>query len=239
MKTPGAVVAISAFFTVLAMGGPKLGQAQQESAVVHPAPASNIITVTVSELRRAKDGHDQEVLIAQAVGFPNDTCDVITTFDVVKTYEEKETWSNVRQKVDVVIDGKKYPAKFRDVGFYPLGLNLACIDFESPFLRSALQIPVLSLEGDAKDLSSMAYDDREIAKSDPGTPFLNKRGEISSVLVATPNGPLEFASAKDIREFLKVAAAVSPWPALRSRSLSSIDPARRPAFFDPIPASQS
>jgi len=202
------------------MSGPRLGHAQQETAVIHPAPASNIITVTVSELRRAKDGHDREVLVAQAVGFPNDTCDVITTFDVVKAYEEKETWNNVRQKVEVVIDGKQYPAKFRDVGFYPLGLNLACIDFDSPVLRAALQIPVLTLERNSEDLSSVSYDDLEIAKSDPGTPFLNKRGEVSSVLVATPNGPVEFASADDIRKFLKVAAAVSPWPTLRSHALS-------------------
>ena len=119
------------------------------------------------------------------------------------------------------MDGKPYPAKFRDMGFYALGLNLACIDFDSPTLRAELPIPVLPLE-DSHDASSPSYDDVEIAKSDPGTPFLNQRGEVSSVLVATPTGPLEFASAKDIRMFLKAAAAITPWPTLRVRSLSSI-----------------
>ena len=83
-------------------------------------------------------------------------------------------------------------------------------------------MPVLPLESAASGPSLLSYDDREIGSSDPGTPFLNKNGEISSVLTATPNGPLEFASADDIRRFLKAAAEVSAWPALARRSLSSI-----------------
>jgi hypothetical protein len=222
MKGPGAVLVISTLGIVLATSDSSCGQTRKDTFVVHPAPASKMITVTVTELRRSKHGQDKEVLIAQAAGFPNDTCDVITTFDVVKTYEERETWSNVRQRIDVVVDGKSYPAKLRDFGFYPLKLNLACIDFDSPMLRAELQIPVLPLQRDLLDSSSLSYDDGEIAKSDPGTPFLNKRGEISSVLIATPNGPLEFASSDDIRKFLKAAAAVSPWPTLHHHSLSSI-----------------
>jgi len=48
--------------------------------LVHPAPVGKTITVTVTESRHARHGRDQDVLIAQAAGFPNDTCDVITTF---------------------------------------------------------------------------------------------------------------------------------------------------------------
>jgi hypothetical protein len=198
------------------------GQTREEMSVVHPAPATKMITVTVSEMRRSRRGQDKEVLIARGVGFSNDTCDVITTFDVVKTYEERETWAEVRQRIDIVIEGKSYPAKLRDFGFYPLGLNLACLDFDSPSLRTELQIPVLPLEGAARDTSSFTYDDMEIAKSDPGTPFLNKQGEISSVLIATPYGPLEFASAEQIRKFLEAAASISRWPTLRRHSLSPI-----------------
>ena len=172
-------------------------------------------------MRRAKRGQEKEVVIAQAVGFPNETCDVITTFDVVKRYEERQTWSNVKQQVNIVVDGTSYPARFRDTGFYPLGLNLACIDFVSPTLRAELQIPVLPLEADTTEISPLSYDDHEIGSSDPGTPFLNKNGEISSVLVATPDGPREFASAHDLRLFLKMAATISAWPSLRQRSLSS------------------
>ncbi len=190
--------------------------------LVHPAPVAKVITVTVTESRHAPHGQDQDVLIAQATGFSNDTCDVITTFDVVKRYEERQTWSYVRQRIDIVIDGTPYPAKFRDIGFYPLGLNLACIDFESPVLRTQLQLPLLSLELNLREPASLLYDDKEIAKSDPGTPFLNPEGEVSSVLIATPNGPLEFASADQIRMFLAVAAGISPWPTLRQRSLLSI-----------------
>lgn len=191
-------------------------------ATVHAAPTSKIVTVSIKELRHGKHGKDVELLVAQAAGFRNDTCDVLTTFDVVKEYEKRQTWSNVRQRVDVTIDGKTYTAKFRDFGYYPLGLNLACIDFESPFVHAELQIPVLPLDLDAPAPSSLSYDAKEIAKSDPGTPFLNKQGEITAVLVSAPNGASEFASALDIQRFLKEAEEVSPWPKLQRRALSTI-----------------
>lgn len=221
MKNSGGFLILSSLGLILAISNPRNGQTQEGTCTVHPAPASKIITVTVSELRRNDHGQDKEVLIAQAAGFPNDTCDVITTFDVVKAYEERQTWKNVRQKIDVVIDGTSYPAKFRDLGFYPLGLNLACIDFESPVVRAQLGLPALPLEQKAAGSVPLSYDDTEIRKSDPGTPFLNDRGEVSSVLIATPFGPLEFASANDLRRFLKAAAASSSWPTLRQRSLAS------------------
>ena len=59
------------------------------------------------------------------------------------------------------------------------------------------------------DSTSISYDDKEIAKSNPGTPFLNPQGEVSSVLMANPTGALEFASADDIRRFLQVAASIA------------------------------
>ena len=202
--------------------GPGFVVAAGGQTLIHPAPVGKIITVTVTESRHGAHGRDQDVLIAQAAGFTNDTCDVITTFDVVKRYEERQTWSQIRQRIDIVIDGKPYPAKFRDLGFYPLGLNLACIDFESPVVRSQLGLPVLPLELKPSDASSLSYDDREIAKTDPGTPFLNAKGEISSVLIATPNGPLEFAMADQIRMFLAAASGMSPWPTLHQRPLVAI-----------------
>jgi hypothetical protein len=223
LKTVGAVLALSAVGLALFASNLLHAQSKEKTSLVHPAPASKTIAVTVTELRHAKHGEDQEVVIAQAIGFPNDTCDVITTFDVVKQYEERQTWLNIRQNVNIVVDGTSYPAQFRDFGFYPLGLNLACIDFVSPTDRAELQVPVLPLEVDPMDdPSSLSYDDREIVKSGPGTPFLNKNGEISSVLVATPNGPLEFASAEDIRRFLSIASSVSSGPLLRRRPLASI-----------------
>jgi hypothetical protein len=222
MKNPGGVVAILVLGMLLAISIPARCYAQESKLVVHPAPASPVITVTVTDLYRVKHGHRAEVVIAQAVGFPNDTCDVITTFDVVKKYEERQTWRNVTQRLDIVVDGTPYPATFRDIGFYPLGLNLACIDFESPFLHAELKIPVLPLDLDSSDApSSLSYDNTEIAKSNPGTPFLNKDGEVSSVLVATDNGQVEFATADDVRTFLKVAANVAPRPTLFHRPLSS------------------
>jgi hypothetical protein len=219
MRNFGALV-ISTLGMILAFSDPIHGQIQKRTSVVHPASPSQMITVTLTDIRHSRHGEEKQVLIAQAAGFPNDTCDVITTFDVVKQYEQRQTWTEVRQRVDIVIDGKSYPAKFRDFGVYPLGLNLACVDFDSPFLHAQLQIPVLALERGSADPNSLSYVDNEIANSDPGTPFLNKSGEISSVLIATPNGPLEFASADDIRRFLKVAATVSAWPKLRSHSPS-------------------
>jgi hypothetical protein len=222
MRCLGGVVFMSVVGMLLVIGRPLQAAAQAIENVVHPAPASQVITVAVKELRRARRGQENEVLIAEAVGFPNDTCDVITTFDVVKMYEERQTWSNVTQRLEIVVDGTPYPATFRDIGFYPLGLNLACIDFESPFLHAELKIPVLPLDLDSSGSPSpLSYDDTEIAKSDPGTPFLNSQGEVSSVLVATDNGQLEFASADDIRTFLKVAASVVPRPTLFRRLLSS------------------
>jgi hypothetical protein len=219
MKNLGGVLVWSVLGITLVISSPKLGHTQENKPVVHPASASQVITVTVTDTYRIKKhGQEKEVVVAQAAGFPNDTCDVITTFDVVKKFEERQTWSNVKQRVDIVVNGTPYPAKLRDIGFYPLGMNLACIDFESPFLHAELKIPVLPLDEDSPGPDSLSYEDKELAKSDPGTPFLNDQGEISSVLV----GQLQFASADDIRTFLKIAANVAPWPKLNSRSDSSI-----------------
>jgi len=41
------------------------------------------------------------------------------------------------------------------------------------------------------------------------------------VLTGTNQGKLEFASAEQIRAFLKLAADVSPWPILNRRPLAS------------------
>jgi len=222
MKNLGIVSLAAVLVMLLVTGNPAHIHAQASKAVVHPAPASQVITVTVTDIYQKKHGKDAEVVVAQAAGFPNDTCDVITTFDVVKKYEERQTWNNIKQRVDIVVNGTPYPAKFRDIGFYPLGLNLACIDFESPYLHAELKIPVLSLDQEATGPSSLSYDDKEIAKSNPGTPFLNKEGEISAVLTATDHGQLEFATAEDIRAFLRVASGVAPWPTLNRRSLTTI-----------------
>jgi hypothetical protein len=222
MRNLCGVFAMPVVGMLLVIGNSSQGRTQESKAVVHPALGSQVITVTVTDIYHKKHGEDSEVVIAKAAGFPNDTCDVITTFDVVKKFEERETWNNVKQRVDIVVDGKPYPAKFRDIGFYPLGLNLACIDFESPYLHTELKIPVLSLDQDSFGPSSLSYDDKEIAKSDPGTPFLNKQGEISAVLTATDHGQLEFASAEDIRAFLRLASGVAPWPTLNRRSLTAI-----------------
>jgi hypothetical protein len=205
MKRLGFVV-ITILWILLVIGNPTRGLTQQSNSAVRPAPASQMITVTVTDMLRSKHGVVTDVLIARAVGFPNDTCDVITTFDVVQKYELRQTWSKVKQRVDIVINGTAYPAKFRDIGAYPLGLNLACIDFDSPLLHAGLKIAILPLEQDTPGLAALTYDAKEVTRMDPGTPLLNKRGEISSVLVATNNGELEFASAKDIRAFLQAAA---------------------------------
>lgn len=222
MKSLGRVAVVSVLGMLLVIGNPIRGRSQEAKSAVHPALGSQVITVTVTELHRTGHGHDTETLIAQAAGFPTDTCDIITTFDVVKKYEERQTWRNVRQRVDIIVNGTSYPAKFRDIGYYPLGLNLACIDFGSPSLHAELNLPVLPLDRGSPAPSSLFYDDKEIAKSDPGTPFLNNEGEISSVLVPTDDGQLEFASADDIRAFLKAAADVVSWPTLNRRPLSSI-----------------
>ena len=221
MRHLSAAIAIPIMGIVLSVSNAALVGAQESKSVLHPAPASQVINVTVTDIYPAKHGHDSEVVIAQATGFPNDTCDVITTFDVVKKYEERQTWSNIKQRVNIVVNGTPYPAKFRDIGFYPLGLNLACIDFESPFLHAELKIPVMPLGSESSSPISLSYDDKEIAKSNPGTPFLNKRGEITSVLTADENGKLEFATAGEIRAFLRVAADVAPWPTLFHRKLSA------------------
>ena len=220
MKKLGGVVAF-AMGMVLLMAAPAHSQESQGPSMVHPATPSQMITVTVKNMRHWH-GKDEEFITAQAAGFATDTCDVVTTFDVVKTYAERQTWHSVRQKIDIVVNGTAYPAKFRDLGFYPLGLNLACIDFESAIDRAASQLSALPLQQGLPGFSSLSYDDREIANSDPGTPFLNTRGEVSSVLIAIPNGPLEFASADDVRKFLEAASTVSAWPLLVHRPFASI-----------------
>lgn len=216
------VLAVPILGLLLAAGSLARAQGKDGQPLLHPATASQVITVAVKELRAGKHGKQDEFVIAQAAGFPNDTCDVVTTFDVVKKFEERQTWQNIKQRIDVIVNGTSYPAKFRDIGFYPLGLNLACIDFESPMDRAAAQFSVLPLDRDTQDSTGLSYDDGEIAKTDPGTPFLNQRGEISAVLIASPNGPIEFASAEEIRLFLKAAAAITAWPTVHRRNLSAI-----------------
>ena len=216
------VLAVPILGLLLAAGSLARAQGKDGQPLLHPATASQVITVAVKELRAGKHGKQDEFVIAQAAGFPNDTCDVVTTFDVVKKFEERQTWQNIKQRIDVIVNGTSYPAKFRDIGFYPLGLNLACIDFESPTDRAAAQFSVLPLDRDTQDSTGLSYDDGEIAKTDPGTPFLNQRGEISAVLIASPNGPIEFASAEEIRLFLKAAAAITAWPTVHRRNLSAI-----------------
>ena len=223
MNKRRGIFCLSVLGTLLATGEPTQAQIKAEVSVIHPAPAAQVITVTVKYFRRIKHGKDEEFVIAQAAGFSNETCDVITTFDVVKTYEERQTWRNVRQQIEIVVNGKSYPAALRDFGFYPLGLNLACVDFESPLDRANAQVSILPLDQSSPDISSLTYVDAEIVQSDPGTPFLNNRGEISSVLIATPDGPLEFASADAIRKFLEAASFASPSsPLLLRRPLSVI-----------------
>ncbi len=148
-----SVLALSALGMLLSLGAPAHAQTNAGQNVLHPASASQIITVAVKRLRQSH-GKDQEFVIAQAAGFApglapqgvqissdvSQTCDVITTFDVVKMYEERQTWRSIRQRIDIVVNGTAYPARFREVGFYPLGLNLACIDFESPNDRAAAQL---------------------------------------------------------------------------------------------------
>lgn len=230
-----SVVVAAGVALLLSGGAPAPAQTGPGHSVLHPASASQIITVAVKRLRQSR-GKDEAFVIAQAAGFAPElatsalqlssdasrTCDVITTFDVVKIYEERQTWRSVRQQIDIVVNGTAYPAKFREVGFYPLGLNLACIDFESSNDRAAAQLSPLLLEQNTPDSSSLSYNDSEIANSDPGTPFLNANGEISSVLIAAPGGPLEFASADDIRKFLDAASAVAARPVLAHRPLASI-----------------
>jgi len=233
MKKLRRILEWAAMGMLLSIGAAAHAQGNEGQFVVHPAAASQMITVMLKDTRHWH-GKDEEFVIAQAAGFsPGDVatgvhgpdgsgepCDVITTFDVVKTYEERQTWRNVRQRIDIVVNGQAYPAKFRELGFYPLGLNLACIDFESANERAASQVSALPLAHGVAGFSSLSYNDAEIANSDPGTPFLNARGEISAVLIATPNGPLEFASAEDIRKFLEAASEVSIWPLLLHRPLA-------------------
>src|SRR5579862_998638 len=186
MKKLRRILEWAAMGMLLSIGAAAHAQGNEGQFVVHPAAASQMITVMLKDTRHWH-GKDEEFVIAQAAGFsPGDVatgvhgpdgsgepCDVITTFDVVKTYEERQTWRNVRQRIDIVVNGQAYPAKFRELGFYPLGLNLACIDFESANERAASQVSALPLAHGVAGFSSLSYNDAEIANSDPGTPFLN------------------------------------------------------------------
>jgi hypothetical protein len=102
MKRLGCIV-ITILWVLLVIGNPTRGLTQEIKSAVRPAPP--VITVTVTDMLRSKHGVETDVLIASAVGFPNDTCDVITTFDVMQKYELRQTWSKVRQRLDIVVNG--------------------------------------------------------------------------------------------------------------------------------------
>jgi hypothetical protein len=143
--------------------------------------------------------------ITKAAGFTAGDCDVITTFDVMVEYEQRQNRPNVREAIEVTIAGKTYEGRLRNIGVYPLGLNLACVDFPEFAPRERPTVYPLALETVVP--SAVTYDE-ELSQYKPGTPFLDKKDRVVAMLaVFDPTAP-EFVSAAQLRQFLREAENV-------------------------------
>lgn len=202
MKSPSLVEAITMFIMgiVLSIGG-SLSASAQGSVTIHQALVAKLISVEIIETTHVRSRGDHDVVVARAAGFSAGDCDIVTTFDVVVEYDRRQTWPEVRQRIDVIIAGIRHKGVLRPVGVYPERMNLACIDF-APSSREVVY-PLFF----ATDLPSPLFLEGELSGADPGAPLVNEKGRVVAMLMTGQPSP-QFIAAPDIQRFLKMAAAV-------------------------------
>jgi hypothetical protein len=130
---------------------------------------------------------------------------VKNTFDIIVEYEQRQSWPNVQESIEVTIAGKTYEGKLRNIGTYPLGLNLACVDFSGLTPYDCPMVYPLVLETAVP--STVTYEE-VLFQFAPGMPFLNEKGRVVAMLsVFDPTAP-EFVSAAGLRQFLREAEKI-------------------------------
>lgn len=168
-------------------------------------------TVVVKELEYFGHGVTRWVEIpgTKAVGFSTDACDFVTAFSNIEEYERSHDWyvggetatlrqkSVIRRMLEVSIGGRRYRGELRNVGVFPMGLNLACID---------LPVPPGDIAGYHRLFVDDSRDDPDLVMPPDtlqGTPILSEMGDVVSAFIFDPRGASRFTSGADIREFLR------------------------------------
>jgi hypothetical protein len=175
----------------------------QESIQIHPALSSEMISVVVKEIVSVRHHGDRDVTIASASGFSAGDCDIVTTFGVVAEYERRQTWSEVRQKIEIIVGGIPHEGLLRPIGVSPGNFGLACIDFASAADRSVIHS--LSF---AANLPSPIYAEGTLSRVRPGSPLINEDGKVVAMLATDERGFPQLIGAPDIRRFLKMAERI-------------------------------
>jgi hypothetical protein len=168
---------------------------------IRPADPSDIGTLTVLE-HLTDNKKDRYVPVGESVGFSTKECDFVTAFSAVEKYEQKETWGNDSQTLAVQMGGQSYEGKLRSHGYYPLGLNLACIDL-IPLSDKLSQIAKLSV-ADVVPTGSFTTDANSASeKPIIGYPIVDKYNEVIGIYIDSKT----LITGRDITRFLKYVAS--------------------------------
>ena len=197
-------------FVILALTGGNAAQVRSQESTIQPAHYLETGTVVVVQQLRDGRHSSHSVIVAKAMGFATDDCDFVTTFDVVSKYEERETWEEVHQRIEVFIAGELYEGRLRPVGVYPMGLDLACIDLApTPSGKHRTTHP-LPLETASP---SVPYEGDLPPGMVPGAPLFNDKKRVVGMFDLTTDGTPVVISSSNIRRFLKEARRVPrAWP---------------------------
>jgi hypothetical protein len=174
--------------------------------------------VAVKELEYFGHGVSQWVEIpgTRAVGFFADGC-FITPFANLVEYERSRTWytgeettaprhkNGIRRMLEVTIGDKTYQGDLRNVGVFPMGLNLACVDFPNGSVSRAGGEGVHLSVSDQKENPDISMPPNTLQ----GMPVFNYAGEVEAVFVTDiRDDGGSFISGSDVLAFLKEARKV-------------------------------
>jgi len=188
----------------------------QDSSGIRPAYGPAVVHVKVIERANYGRSNERSRVIAETAGFFTESC-LLIPFDAVAMYESRQTWSNIDQRIDVFLDGQSKPheGRLRNVGIWPLGMDLACIDIAPLMADDRAFIFPLALEPTSSDV---LYDARIPFGIKPGTPLLNAKGRVIGMFIAGAGDSARIIPAAEILRFLREARKVqSAWPTLLIR----------------------
>jgi hypothetical protein len=213
---PHFTATVLATFAFMVIAGEPTMVYAQDAPGIHPAYGPWVVRVEVVETVHYGRGNDKDRVIAKAAGFFAEGC-LLAPFDVVSLYETRQTWTEVKQKIEVYFAGQSKPreGRLRALGFDPLDLDLACIDVAPPTPDDRSVIFPLIIESDS---SHLPYADAIPPSTESGTPLVNDRGRVAGILLWGAGNSALLIPASNISRFLREARKVpSAWPTLLFR----------------------
>ena len=193
-----------------------IGFAQAQSRDVSTRNTA-VGTVAVKELEYFGHGVSQWVEIpgTRAVGFLADGC-FITPFDNLQEYERSRTWylgdeatapqrkKGIRRMLEIAIGGEIYRGDLRNVGIFPMGLNLACVDFGNGDTFEERELGTGLSVSDKKDGSGISIP----PDAPQGMPVFDYAGRVEAVFTTDVRDGASFISGSDILAFLREAKKI-------------------------------